>query len=71
MIRYYKLRHHPEWYYKVEGKNAWCIHHPPPPPEGIVNDNPVSVDNPISADALIKNCELIELTKEQLFLELL
>jgi len=70
MTRYYKLMNCPGWYYKVEGKNAWCIHHPPPPPRWIALHWTVNVD-PISADRLIKNCELIELTEEQVFLELL
>jgi len=63
MTRYYKLKHWPGWYYKVEGKNAWCIYYPPGwHPE---------IGRLVSADALIKNCELIELTKEEVFLELL
>jgi len=65
MTRYYKLRHHPECYYKVEGTNAWCIRHPPLLRWWTVNGDP------FPADALIKNHELIELTKEEVFLELL
>jgi len=62
MIRYYKLANYPGWYYKVEGKNAWCIRCPW-----------TTSGYPFLADAffLIKNCELIELTKEEMFLELL
>jgi len=73
MTRYYKLVYHPGWYYKVEGTNAWCIRRP----SGwcqlpwTISCDPFSADGPISADTLIKNYELIELTKEQLFLELL
>jgi len=62
MTRYYKLKRCPGWYYKIEGKNAWCIHYPPEWRAG---------GDPISVDILIKRYELIELTKEQLFLELL
>jgi len=63
MTRYYKLKRFPEWYFKIEGKNAWYIRCPPQPWT-------VSGDS-ISADALIKGYELIELTEEQVFLELL
>jgi len=69
MIRYYKLKHHPGWYFKIEGANAWCIRCSPrwtcAPWWWTVNGDP------FPADALIKNYELIELTKEQVFLELL
>jgi len=69
MTRYYKLKRFPGWYYKVVGKNAWCIRYPPE--AWTVNDDSALADNPISVDILIKDYELIELTKEQLFLELL
>jgi len=61
MTRYYKLVHHPGWYYKVEGTNAWCIRRP----SGAFRGDPVPVD------ILIKDYELIELTEEEVFLEFL
>jgi len=64
MTRYYKLKRYPKCYYKVVGTNAWIIHHPLYPQWWIAGDS-------ISADFLIKNYELIELTKEEMFLELL
>jgi len=62
MIRYYKLKRFPGWYFKIVGAYAWCIHHPP---GWAISGNPISVD------VLIKGYALIELTKEQVFLELL
>jgi len=62
MIRYYKLKRCPGWYYKVVGAYARIICCP-------LGRQPDV--GPISADFLIKNYELIELTEEQLFLELL
>ena len=64
MIRYYKLKRYPEWYFKIEGKNAWCARRP----SGAFRGDPVPVDILIKDYKLI---ELIELTEEEVFLEFL